>query len=558
MINKRKYSNEDIISKLNEYGYTYISGEYKNMQSKFRCYDEEGYIVYPCFDKLEHRNSRPLRFHSSNLDVEYNIGHYLELHKECSCTYVSGKYENSNSILDFRCECGNIFHTTFNNVRYSHKNKCDTCSGYNNNLTFDQVKNNLFDKGYILLVSKENYKGITLTDLICKDFEEYKYIVKYDSIMSGNGCYPMHKANPYSIENINKYFEKYSNNMFTCVSTEYINKKSKLEIQCNRCKRIFTQTWGNINKDRNLQNITENKTGARCPHCDNNQLESSHALVLKQVWTNEEKDTIVEDRTCINPNTNYSLPTDIVNHRLKIAIEIQSWFHDFEDQKIKDEIKKNFWINKGYQFYALDQRDYTILEMIQVFFPYIQCIPDYIDFEYSNKIDDVKIQSLLNSGMSVTDISKIVNCKPHQIYDAIQYGRISYPSNYLPQFYSPVVQLDLKGNYINEYDKIADAEKVTDAKNIAACLNRNRNYSGGFYWVYKNDYYSNNYTITPYRCLKYIMPVAKYTLDDEFICSYETIIEASKDNNCSRKQILDVVNGKYKKASNFIWKKYSK
>ena len=89
-------------------------------------------------------------------------------------------------------------------------------------------------------------------------------------------------------------------------------------------------------------------------------IESSHALVLKQVWLYEYPDTITEDKSCINPLTNHPLPTDIVNHNLKIAIEIQSWFHDFKDQQEKDEIKRNFWINKGYSFYALDQRDYTI------------------------------------------------------------------------------------------------------------------------------------------------------------------------------------------------------
>ena len=36
-----------------------------------------------------------------------------------------------------------------------------------------------------------------------------------------------------------------------------------------------------------------------------------------------------------------------------------------------------YWLNKGYKMYQIDIRDYTILEMIQIFFPDIDKIPDY-------------------------------------------------------------------------------------------------------------------------------------------------------------------------------------
>lgn len=45
MIDKRSHKDENIIELLKQYGYTYISGKYKNSHSKFRCYDKEGYIV---------------------------------------------------------------------------------------------------------------------------------------------------------------------------------------------------------------------------------------------------------------------------------------------------------------------------------------------------------------------------------------------------------------------------------------------------------------------------------------------------------------------------------
>lgn len=556
MKNRKKYTDENFKDKLLDYGYIYISGDYINSYSKLKCYDCEGYIVYVCFNKIENSNKKPIRFHHSNEEVEYNIRHFLEIHPEYLCTYVSGKYENSNSILNFKCKCGNIFSTTFDCVRSFHKNKCDKCSGYNNNLSYHEVKTNLLENGYCLLVDESEYKGITLTKLLCEDINGYKYIITYNAVMRGKKSYFVHKSNPYSIENINRYFELYSNNQFTCLSKVYKNKKELLKIRCNGCNRVFEQSWGNIFRKRCLDSITDNKTGARCPHCDCSQLESSHALVLKQVWLHEEKDTVVEDKSCINPLTNHILPTDIVNHRLKIAIEVQSWFHDFDDQKVKDKIKKDFWINNGYSFYAVDQRDYTILEMIQIFFPHITTIPDYIDFDYSNKIDDVKIQRLLNEGKTIIETAKIVNCKPHQIYDAMQYGRITYADGYIPSGYSPVVQLDLNGKYLNRYNSISEAGRVNGIKNgrIASCIRKKTYFSSGYYWLYESDYLSGNYEIKECRISKFLIPIIKYDKNGNFIKKYNTIVDASKETKSSCTDILKVINGERKSTYGYIYK----
>ena len=123
--------------------------------------------------------------------------------------------------------------------------------------------------------------------------------------------------------------------------------------------------------------------------------------------------------------------------------------------------------------------------MIQLFFPYIKEIPDYIDFEYSNKLNDVYIQNLLNEGNTVTEIANKINCKSHTIYDAIRYGRISYPLDYKKAVYSPIIQFDLNGKLIREYDSIKEAIEITGLKSISSALNNGRNIYGGYYWKYK-------------------------------------------------------------------------
>jgi hypothetical protein len=479
----KKYNDIEFIEKLKEYGYTYIDGEYKNQFSKLRCYDKDGYIVFVQFDKLENRKSGVSRFHISNPYTIENIKLYLLKHPECKCKYHSGEYKNAKSKLYFECECGNLFLTTFDNVRHFHKNKCDDCSGHHSNLTYFDVKNNLQSKGYYLQIQEDEYTGITSTDLICLDEAGYKYKVIYNSVMSDRKMETFMVSNPFVIDNINHYLNKNTNGEYECVDSEYVNTRQKINIKHRKCGRVFQNRWSNIYRKRCLDKLGTNKTGALCPFCDATQLESTHALVLKQVWCYEHNDTETEERSCINPNTNHSLPTDIVNHRLKIAIEIQSWFHDFEDQQKKDRIKKNYWINKGYSFYAIDQRDYTVLEMIQLFFPKYKDIPEYIDFGYSNKINDVKIQKLLNDGLKVPEIAKLLKCKSHQIYDAIQYGRISYPSNYISADYTPVVRLDNNLKYIDEFDSIKEAKTITGCNNISSAINSKTHFSGGYYWI---------------------------------------------------------------------------
>ena len=419
-------------------------------------------------------------------------------------------------------------------------------------ITFEEIKDILLERGYAYIGGE--YHGIE-SKLTCLDKDGYIVLCNIQYMLYRNrGAKPFHSSNPYSIQNIKKFVTENTSGEYECISNKYINNKEPLLFKHNKCGRTFENKWTNICRGRYKDNVTDNKTGLFCPFCEAKQLESTHALVLKQIWLHEEPDTTVEDKSCINRNTNCPLPTDIVNHRLKIAIEIQSWFHDFENQKKKDEIKRNFWVGKGYKFYAVDQRDYSVLEMVQLFFPKIDSIPDYIDFEYSNKFDDVLAQKLLNETFSVPKVAEIMQCNEHKIYDAIYNNRISYPENYINACYLPIVQLDLNGKFIASYNTIEDAIKTTGVKYIACVLRNGRNYSGGYYWVYKKDYDSGNYTLFEFRSKKFLVPINQFDLEGNFIRKFDTIIEAGKYMNCSNSDIYRVAIDERKQCKGYIWK----
>ena len=105
---------------------------------------------------------------------------------------------------------------------------------------------------------------------------------------------------------------------------------------------------------------------------------------------------------------------------------------------------------------------------------------------YSNKIDEIKIQALLNEGNSVKEVATKLKYNPHTIYDAIGAGKITYPENYQRKDWSPVLQYDLNGNFLNEYPTIKNAMDETGVKNISSTLFNGRHFSGGYNWYYKN------------------------------------------------------------------------
>lgn len=498
------YSYEYVKEEFNNHGLILISPNYNNCKEKLECVDKQGYKLFTSLDNIRKRNNlnaNTRRFHSSNPYVIENINHYIKtncLTSEC----VDDKYVNSKSLLKFKCECGEIFYTSWDIFRTKNKTKCDKC---NHSPFVDKdyksVKQTLEKLGYYLEVSEDTYLGVTLTPLICHDKFGYKYKLTYDSILRGIKPSFVSKSNQFSIYNIN-VFLKNNNKDFTCVSNEFIDRNHLLEFVCNRCNETIFAKWINIYK---CDNGNSNRNIIMCSNCDGRN-ESVHALVLKQMFKYYYPDTIEEEKSCVNPLTGCIMPTDIVNHRLKIAIEIQSEWHDREYQKIKDKIKKEFWINKGYAFYDPDIRDYTILEMCKLFFD-ISELPDYINYEYSNKLNIKKAQELLDKNFSPRKVSETLNTNIHVIYDAIGQGKLHYSDTYISPGKTAVVQLDDNLNYVAEFDTIKDAKFSTGCKNISGALKSKTHYNGGYYWVLKNEYYNNTYSIQKSRNSKFNIPV---------------------------------------------------
>lgn len=480
------YTYEDVKNEFEKRGYVLLSTEYKNCKEKLLCLDKQGYKLLTSLDNILKRNNSSAgtrRFHASNPYTIENINHYAEINKLPS-RCISKEYVSGKSTLDFICECGEKFYTNWNTFHSGHKVKCDTCS--NNpfaNKDYNSVKETLEKLGYYLDVDENEYLGVTLTPLICHDKFGYKYKLTYDAILKGKKPSPVSKSNIFSIDNINTYL-KNNNKDFTCISKEFIDRNHLLEFVCNRCNETVFAKWVNMYKCEKKDN---NRNIILCPNCDG-RTESVHALVLKQMFKYYYPDTIEEEKSCVNPLTGCIMPTDIVNHKLKIAIEIQSEWHDGEYQKIKDKIKKDFWINKGYKFYDPDIRNFTVLGMCQLFFD-IKEIPDWINFDYSNKWNIKKAQELLDKNLSPNDVAKELGINVHNIYDAIGYGKLHYSNTYVNRSYTPIVEVDENNNVIYFFTTIKKGAEKYGLKpgSLTSALLEGRHNFGGHIWYYAKD-----------------------------------------------------------------------
>ncbi len=485
---------KNMCMKYNQYDYNYVkqffeengdillSKNYKTCKDILSYENSEGYRFDTCFDKYKNRpHARTSIVHPSNSWSIYNINHWAILHGiKSKC--ISESYEGASKKLSFICECGERFFASWETFSCSGKTKCDMCTGYTGHKIYDDVKKDLLKQGFYLDTPKSSFLGVTTSSLVGHDSEGYKYRIVYDAAVRGEKFEKFSKGNPFSIDNINLYLKK-KNCHFKCISPEYTKEDVEYKFSCLLCGNLVMAKWSNVNRNDNAS-----RHCVSCPNCDG-RTESLHAIVLKQLFAHYEPDTIMEDPSFINPNTHKPMPTDIVNHRLKIAIEIQSHWHDFPDKVERDKMKKQYWIDKGYAFYDPDIRDYSVIEMARLFFD-INEIPSFVDLNIANKINIKKVQQSLNDGLTLPEISRLYNIRLHRLHDAIAAKKIFYPTNYVRGDYTPIIQFDSDWNYLAEYDSIKQAAEQNNLKagNISSALYHGKNYSGGYYWIKKKDY----------------------------------------------------------------------
>ena len=116
-----------------------------------------------------------------------------------------------------------------------------------------------------------------------------------------------------------------------------------------------------------------------------------------------------------------------------------------------------------------------------------------------------------------------------------------------------VLQLDKKYNLIKRFDSVSEAQRITGVDNISSCCNGKRKTSGGYIWVYEEDYGNFDKDKHMKECT-HIREVNKYDLNMNYLETFKSVTEAARDVNGSTGNISLCCSGKHKTAYGYIWR----
>lgn len=120
-----------------------------------------------------------------------------------------------------------------------------------NKITIEEIRNYFLK--YKLILDEEIYIN-NRTKMKCHDEDGYYYSISLGVIKDKRNYNRLVKVSPnnkYSIYNIQKYFDNNNYNL-KILSTEYINEKQLLKLQCS-CGNIYYNTWNHLQQGNDLK-----------------------------------------------------------------------------------------------------------------------------------------------------------------------------------------------------------------------------------------------------------------------------------------------------------------
>lgn len=213
------------------------------------------------------------------------------------------------------------------------------------------------------------------------------------------------------------------------------------------------------------------------------------------------------------------------------------------DEELK--IKEQYWIN--YYDSANPKKGYNLT----------------LGGDGNLKIDYNEVYNLWDNGFSIADISNELQIDRHTVKDILkEYKNFSEEEGLKRgsgRKSTSVNQYSLQGKYITTFSSLIEAERTTNISysNISLCCNLKLKTAGNYQWRYYNG---NIKDISPinkrYSCKR---PVAQYDLNNNFIQSFNSLIEAARslpeitNPQSVANQIGQVCQGNRKTCRNYIW-----
>ena len=118
-------------------------------------------------------------------------------------------------------------------------------------------------------------------------------------------------------------------------------------------------------------------------------------------------------------------------------------------------------------------------------------------------------------------------------------------------FRKPVLQYDLKGNFIQEFESASEAARQVNVfkSNLTAACRGEVKQCGGYQWKYKDD--KKEIKIVPEKGGKIVY---QYDKQLKLIAIFTSAIDAEKNTGVKAGNIRQCCSGRSKTAGGFIWK----
>ena len=325
---KKDLTDEVIIKNVKEIGYDIFEIEKPMLESHCCHYihiiDKKGYKYRVRYSNLynSRKNVKPVsKFNPYSID---NIKIYL-INNKATSELISTEYLASDSLLIFKCECGNLFKRSWDSIKSddSYKFFCTKCAlkfrGISRRENFVIVKRKFEESGLKLLAKQEDYKGNSRR-MLCEDEYGYRGLTSYNHLnrIKSSGRtgieYFSYKHNRENLfYNLNNYCK--INNIASKpikISEEQKYAKMAITFQCS-CGNYFDTT---INSFRTWKH--------KCDKCSGNV--SSFELKTKEFLNKYKIEFTIEKRfnDCKN---NLPLPFDFYIKSKNLIIEIDGQGH---------------------------------------------------------------------------------------------------------------------------------------------------------------------------------------------------------------------------------------
>lgn len=187
--NQKNKDSHKIIEKI---GFKIISGEIGSHEIVV-VEDKLGYRYNTTFNRLQ-QNTKPLKTYNGNEFNEYNINKWITLNNlDKTLKLVDTYYKKESIYCKIQCSCGEYFESTFAEIKYKKRVRCERCSKHQSNISYITelwIKNKgvIYDKEY-KFDDCRNINKLPFDYAILNNDASIKCLIEVDG---GQHYYPMY------------------------------------------------------------------------------------------------------------------------------------------------------------------------------------------------------------------------------------------------------------------------------------------------------------------------------------------------------------------------------